>query len=262
MIEPDGSLLRLGAQVVKNVTGYDLVRMHIGAFGTLGVIAAAGLKLFPQPQTSATALLGFATRSAALDALADLAAGWLQPVACDLLNGLNASDPPWALVVRAEGHPAAVERHVRELRALATTNGGEVAEYRGEHEYSLWDAIVRHGAATTSADEALLRIGYAPAELGETLDIIERIAGHLPTAICARAITGSVLVRVRGTSNELQTIHAILNDALGHVHLLAGPAALYAGSPVWGRSRPAESLMRQLKQTIDPYELFNPGRLI
>lgn len=50
----DGRIVRSGGRVVKNVTGYDLSRLHVGAFGSLGVVVSVCLKLWPAPPSSAT----------------------------------------------------------------------------------------------------------------------------------------------------------------------------------------------------------------
>ncbi len=54
VVTGDGRVVRSGGRVVKNVTGYDLSRLHVGAFGSLGVIASVCLKLWPMPPASAT----------------------------------------------------------------------------------------------------------------------------------------------------------------------------------------------------------------
>src|SRR5437016_10935087 len=46
---PDGKLATAGGRVVKNVSGYDLMKLHYGALGSLGVIVAASFKVFPKP---------------------------------------------------------------------------------------------------------------------------------------------------------------------------------------------------------------------
>ena len=57
MVTGDGRLVRSGGRVVKNVTGYDLHRLAVGAFGSLGVIVSVCLKLWPPPPGSATVLI-------------------------------------------------------------------------------------------------------------------------------------------------------------------------------------------------------------
>ncbi|HJS72078.1 MAG TPA: FAD-binding protein [Acidimicrobiia bacterium] len=57
MVTGDGRLVRSGGRVVKNVTGYDLHRMAVGAFGSLGVIVSVCLKLWPTPPGAATVVV-------------------------------------------------------------------------------------------------------------------------------------------------------------------------------------------------------------
>lgn len=87
VVEADGTVSRLGAQVVKNVTGYDLVKLFVGSRGTLGVIATVSLRVFPRPPASATCLITTPNRTAALALLDALAASRLQPTAAELLEG-------------------------------------------------------------------------------------------------------------------------------------------------------------------------------
>ncbi len=68
----DGRVVAGLKSLRKDNTGYDVKSLFIGAEGTLGVITAASLKLFPQPADSATALVGLATPQAALDLLSRL----------------------------------------------------------------------------------------------------------------------------------------------------------------------------------------------
>ena len=64
----DGRILQLLQKLKKDNTGYDLRHMFIGAEGTLGVITAAVLKLFPRPRAVETAFIGVPSPAAALEA--------------------------------------------------------------------------------------------------------------------------------------------------------------------------------------------------
>jgi glycolate dehydrogenase FAD-binding subunit len=54
LVTGDGRTIRAGGRVVKNVTGYDLPRLVVGAFGSLGVIVSVCLKLLPKPRHEVT----------------------------------------------------------------------------------------------------------------------------------------------------------------------------------------------------------------
>src|SRR5262249_1898899 len=75
VVLPDGSVLDGLRTLRKDNTGYDLKQLFIGAEGTLGIITAAALKLFPRPRERATALVAIATPAAALTLLARCPAG-------------------------------------------------------------------------------------------------------------------------------------------------------------------------------------------
>ena len=70
VVLPDGSILNGLSKLKKDNTGYDLRDLFIGSEGTLGVITAAVLKLFPKPRSVETALIGLDSPRAALDLLA------------------------------------------------------------------------------------------------------------------------------------------------------------------------------------------------
>jgi D-lactate dehydrogenase (cytochrome) len=72
VVLPDGSLLDQLRPLRKDNTGYDLKQLFIGAEGTLGIVTAACLKLFPRPRGHATALVALASTQAAVDLLAGL----------------------------------------------------------------------------------------------------------------------------------------------------------------------------------------------
>src|SRR5205823_3212458 len=98
---PDGTLARSGGKVVKNVAGYDLPKLFIGSFGTLGVITEATFRLYPTARASQTLRFGTPAEALAntLAGLAEcaLATTAVQIEACD--------DAPPSILVLIEGLP-------------------------------------------------------------------------------------------------------------------------------------------------------------
>src|SRR5438105_10580175 len=99
---PDGRLATGGGRVVKNVSGYDMMKLHYGAMGALGVIVAASFKVFPKPLHDVTVSEagGWAAGERALSTP-------LAPSALELFSGGR-------ILARYTGSPDAVNRPVRE----------------------------------------------------------------------------------------------------------------------------------------------------
>src|SRR5207245_563900 len=148
----------------KNVSGFDMMKLYLGSFGTLAVIASANFKLLPTPRTGATLLCSFGDPTDAFAALESLQLTQLTPTAAEYLNGgalqsLGGAGA-CALALRAEGLPAAVERHMTDMAALATHNNASGARrLDGAYEDDLWSRIADlPQTASLAADEALAKL--------------------------------------------------------------------------------------------------------
>ncbi|MGA7202856.1 MAG: FAD-binding protein, partial [Candidatus Cybelea sp.] len=117
----DGTIARAGGMVVKNVSGYDMSRLYVGSFGTLGVIVQANFKTAPLAKQARLFLARLPERTR-VRACAQLAAAPMRPAAAFWIDGFhNAVDgddgPEGRLAVLLEGSEALVERATRELRS-------------------------------------------------------------------------------------------------------------------------------------------------
>src|SRR5256712_11472737 len=87
----EGKLIKAGGRVVKNVAGYDLVKLLIGSYGTLGVIVEASLKLFPLPAERATFVASIRGLDSARELRRKILNSPLQPLRMALLDATAAS---------------------------------------------------------------------------------------------------------------------------------------------------------------------------
>lgn len=258
----DGRVTKSGGRVVKNVTGYDMHKLHIGALGTLGVITQATFKLAPLPHASETLVAGFARASDACglilrarDAgLALHAAEALSPHAAETVLG----DARWSAVLRLGGSDAAVARSMRDLRMLTADTGGRIAEHRSD-VWSRW-------AAAFAPRRLSLRGGVLPSQAAETLDALDgrlaRAAPKLSATVaagvvradldCAGERAGALAARARETFEERR----------GTMIIDAAPLALKEEQDVFGAARADIELMRRLKREFDPDRTLSPGRFI
>ncbi|MGH8933743.1 MAG: FAD-binding oxidoreductase, partial [Egibacteraceae bacterium] len=110
----DGSVVQAGGRVVKNVAGFDLMRLLCGSFGTLGLMTHAIVRLHPLPEASLT--LAFKGDEVALGRLVlALLASPVEPTAMDVAGG--------ALWLRLEGRDAGIAAQAKAARTLAEVHG-------------------------------------------------------------------------------------------------------------------------------------------
>ena len=120
VVQADGTSTKSGGEVVKNVSGYDMARLHIGALGTLGVITEVSFKLTPLPRRQASVLAAFDSFGPAAEAALSVFHGHVAPLAVTLFGpravlrlGLDGADGKALLAVRVGGRTRTLERQIR-----------------------------------------------------------------------------------------------------------------------------------------------------
>lgn len=236
----DGTMVRSGGHVIKNVAGYDMAKLLHGSYGTLGVLAEVVLRLHPVPKATATVAVDGPLTSAAAHT-ARLVQSPLEPIACEWISG-----DPGRLLVRLEGGAGTLPERVRRLTGLLGDGAHEVDE-------SVWAehaALVEGGSGGPGPDGAVLRIGAAPTRL-------PGLIGELPaTAVAAGLGTGVATVTVPGAA--VSEAHAAVAAAHGTSVLRSRAADLDA--PAWGPPPSGLPVLKAIKNQLDPDGRLCPGR--
>jgi glycolate oxidase FAD binding subunit len=257
---PSGKVARAGGKVVKNVAGYDLMKLHIGALGTLGVVAEVNLKVQARPQGSATVLGHFEAPVAAIDAGMKLARQYLAPAASIVLdrNGLWACgltvDWNWTLALKVEGYAREVEAATKVAVAAIREAGGRAEGQRVPAVF--WDAA-RDWSAPDD-DVVVLRAIVPLTGTGALMTALP-----LESQVMAQPAAAIVDVRVPpgNAAAALRQLRAAAGEA-GQVIVAAAPAGVKRGLDVWGPPPPGFIIMRALKEALDPNDILNPGRFV
>ena len=228
MLDGNGSDLRFGGQVMKNVAGFDVSRLMAGSLGTLGVILEVSLKVLPLPAVETT--LRLAKSAAEAIALVNAWAGRPLPVSATAWTGGN-------LVVRLSGAAAAVDAAAKKL-------GGERID--PEQAQHFWHGIREQTDPFFNSGQPLWRLS-----LKSTTPPL-----NLPGA---QLIEWGGALRWLTTGADALTVRAAAALGGGHATLFR------AGDKSAGVFQPlAPALLkihRKLKQTFDPAGILNPGRL-
>ena len=248
---PSGKVARAGGKVVKNVAGYDLMKLHIGALGTLGVVAEVNFKVQARPEMEATLLAQFDAPETTLEVGLKLAHQYLAPAAAVVLDSDAGG---WTLALKFEGYArevqAAKDQAVRFVReAGGTLDAAEVPP-------AFWDAA--RDWSTPADDDVVLR-AIVP------LTSSPRVMAAVPpdARVLAQPASGLVDVRLAAPSAaEALSRLRLAAGADGQVVVIAAPAALKQDLDVWGPPPPGFPIMRALKQALDPNGILNPGRFV
>ena len=280
VVSPNGELTKSGGQVVKNVSGYDMSRLHIGGLGTLGVVAEASFKLTPLPARQATILASFRRPADAFEAGMSVFHGTSSPLATTLLSPVAAQrldlirKGSHHLAVRLHGRPRTLERMVDEARAACSRHETlEMDRLEGAEHERIWRAVADFGWDESTRPAASVSISLPPATAGEVLASLESAAaarGLLP-AIVTHVASGTVLVHLYcpGSHIDLGALAQVIADARrltrqrrGTAVLEQAPLKAKQSIDVWDGGGESMAIMRRLKNQYDPDCTINPGRFV
>ena len=187
-ISGTGEIIRAGGRVVKNVAGFDLVRLHTGAWGTLGVVTEVSVRLRARPDVDRAFVIAVDARRSLELRLAPLAHLPIAPLALELLSSALAQaldvHDDMCLLVRLSGNDERVHAQSAELQTL-----GDVREV----PVSTFERLSTSGPANALA----ARVTHAPTQFAHTW---RHVSEHLDASGCLQPLLqGSVtrgLVRV------------------------------------------------------------------
>jgi glycolate oxidase FAD binding subunit len=228
---PDGRLASAGGRVVKNVSGYDMMKLHLGALGALGVIVAASFKVFPRPLHDVTLESSYASFEEAWAASDRALMLPLAPAALELFSSGR-------VIARFLGSRDAVNRMVSEL-------GWADADPTVWSEHS-------HRAPATWA-----RIAIPHRKLHATL--LSLPAG---AEWWASPGVGVVHWSVATGVESLRNARSAAETAGGSLVLMAAPLDITREVGAWGTPPVTLELMQRLKAAFDPKRVLNPGRFV
>lgn len=260
----DGRAIRTGRPVVKNVAGYDLTKVFIGARGTLGLLANVTLKIAAPPRSRCTLLVpvddhrrGLVWARAVLP-IALVASAITLSSNIAALSGL---DSPYVLAYTAEGLPEDVQAEREQVCAALRAAGAPAPiVVDSPSGTDLWAALL-----SDSSKRLKLRIGVAARDTAAYVnDQIELLCG------------GTFLVDIAAGHIYASTAHGNAEAARAWIEQLRRPALAQDGYAIvlempsaweraigrWGYDPASLDLMRKLQATWDPQNILNRGEFV
>jgi glycolate oxidase FAD binding subunit len=238
-VDGSGQIIKNGGRVMKNVTGYDLVKLLTGSYGTLGVLTEVSLKVLPKPETTAT--LCIPDQSIA-QAVAAMSAALGSPF--EITGAAHIPGGSSKTLLRIEGFEQSVAYRTQKLQSLLSRFGEVAVLPDGDH----WTDIANVAVFAESAKD-IWRISVRPSEA-------EAIVNSLPNGSETLLDWGGGLIWaavLQGT--DLRAKLAAFN---GHATLIKGTADVPAFQP---EPAPLAILTAGLRAKFDPRSILNSGMM-
>jgi glycolate oxidase FAD binding subunit len=258
VVTGDGRVLRLGGKVMKNVAGFDLVKLVVGSRGTLGVIVSVCFRLFPRPAEERVLVATAASPGRLVELARQVASAPVVPASAVLVSRFP-SHPgeESALVVRVQGTGPTVEA---DAGRLLPPSGTPVRVLGGSEAAAFLAAIRDHAAG----HGLTVRCSALPGLLGDVLSAAEQA---LPgAAFAADVMSGRVRAAVGDVAaadpSELLRLRQRLQALGGSMVLERAPAAVLDQVPVSGRSGRVRALEDEIRARFDPGGVLSPGRFV
>ena len=259
-VRSEGKIAVAGGRVVKNVAGYDLMKLFTGAYGTLGVISQVTFRVYPLPESSGTVVLTGEVNALSQTAQILLSSA-LTPSAMDLLSpqlvaklGLGKDT---GLIVRFQSIAPSVKQQSARLLEVGEKLGLQGTSCCENEEDQLWQRLPETMWDSGTKSAIICKIGIRPSEAVTAINDLP-----VQDALIHAGSGLGVLRFESATADTLLQVRRGCEAKGGFLTVLAAEPDIKQQLDVWGYNGSAIDLMRRIKQQFDPENLLSPHRFI
>ena len=285
LVSGDGRVLRWGGRVVKNVAGFDVTRLCVGSWGSLGVVTSVSARLFPIPDSDVTLCIRGPDVTTLLPLARAMALSPLPLGAVELVDPLG-PEGSWTmgadgkavgpgLVLRLLGSRAQVAEMEARIGSDLSREAVNLERLVGEESRALQRTLNgwENGASL------VVRLCLLPSQMGDLLEEAEelralsskakegnpqlRLSAHVGAGVLRVAVSGlpSGEGDLAAWASSLLGLRERLEGKGGTLTLSSGPGFLVREVGAWGVSGGEKELSAGLKAQFDPKGILAPGRL-
>ncbi len=262
-VRSDGELVKAGGRVVKNVAGYDLMKLLTGSYGTLGILTQITLRLYPNQEASQTLFLS-SDADNLKTAIQSILNSGLTPTALDLISagaiealglgiGVNLG-----LLIQFQGLKESVQEQCDRIMQLGKTL--MLLPTVQTDDRQLWTQL---GTCMTQ--------GFGLCKLAvrstETVAMLTKIQAYFPGTIARFHVhggLGQLRFDLEARDDLLEVLQQVRSDCEskgGFLTVLNAPVEIKQNLEVWGFRGSGGSWMRSIQHQFDPLHLLSPGRM-
>ena len=289
VVLPDSRIARFGNKCVKDVAGYSLKDLFVGSEGTLGVITEVLLKLVPRPASRRTMLALYDRIEDAAQTVSAIVAAHIIPCTLEFLDRMTTrsveeyahvglpTDCEAVLLMETDGHPVVVAEESAQMEALARAHGARDVRTARDEAEALQLASARRNAFSALARQRpttiLEDVTVPRSELASMVAFIAETAAGFGLQIGTFGHMGDgnlhpTFLADERDADEMHRVHealeAIVKRTLEVGGTITGEHGVGLAKKPWLRQQVGDAsldLMRQIKGTLDPLNLLNPGKI-
>lgn len=273
VLKSSGELIKGGAKVVKNVAGYDLPKLFIGSLGTLGIITECSLRLFPIPEHSRTYVSGFSNVEELKKSISEILQSNLVLTCLEVANsdlsveifkqaGLRPIPFPYTALIKIDNVEQAVNDQIKLIQKTLNKKGIDGAVIEKDHK--IWEHV--RNFPFNDKKNLVCKASLAISDIYKVLEYIEEISNNLGVKIESSARTGNgiIIVSIVGENKVIAAnlLRSYINSIKGSLVILQIPEDTDEEINVWGDFGSSKDIMKTIKQSFDPNNILNPGRLL
>ena len=274
VVQSGGAVVKSGGKVVKNVSGYDLNKLYIGSFGTLGINTELTFKLSPLAENGITMLLRFKRFEDATKTASDITSSQLLPSYLNLfINGVpDTRDLEPSLVVGLDAHPKAIAWQRNQVQWIAKQSGVIGVEIIQERQAAKLAEAMRTFTQTNPSQQIIVcKVNLRMSDIEEYIGVALEIASALACSVRVMGLmgTGQVyfvfsefagMVEPTMIASTLAELRKHACSVGGNLILETAPVEVKRDIDVWGTVGSGSEIMKKIKAQFDPSKLLNPGR--
>ncbi|API91355.1 glycolate oxidase subunit GlcD [Virgibacillus pantothenticus] len=289
IVLPNGEIIQTGGKLAKDVAGYDLTRLYVGAEGTLGVITEAILKLIPQPETKQTMLALYHDLEAAAESVSAIIANRIIPATLEFLDQATVqvvedyakiglpTEAKAVLLIEQDGAAEVVARDMEKIATLCRDNRAfdvQVAQTNEEAEQLTAARRTALSALSRLKPTTILEDATVPrSKIAKMVKAIGEIAEKYQLTICTFGHAGdgnlhpTCLTDARN-EQEIELVEKAFAEIFEKAVELGGTITGEHGVgmmklPYLHLKAGEHGLeaMRSIKKALDPNAIMNPGKM-
>ena len=254
-LRSDGQEVKAGGKVVKNVAGYDLMKLFTGSYGNLGIITSVTFRLFPVPPYSSSIFIS-GDGEVMKKLRTTIVSSDLTPTAADLLSpslgeSLELGTNKIGLLLRFQSIEASVQQQLTRVQNWTKELDLSAQVYQGDDELKLWHNLNRQISVTDNEYPILLKVGILP---HQAVNFLSECHGY-----CALNIStglGYGLWNKNTSTAQLKQLRHLCEQNSGFLSVLMASAQIKEEVEPWGYVGNHVKMMRTLKQNFDPQSIF------